>query len=155
MKKFFYLGAILMLMASCGSGETSKSTSADEDTASYYDCDPNQIDQAVPSGEYEGNVDESDANGNGDETTLPEGVEPENEETSTKDKAKELYEKGKEKGKEVVEKGKEKVKEIDEATKDDRKKAAQKGKELYENGKEKGKEAVKKGKEKINDLLDK
>ena len=39
-------------------------------------------------------------------------IEPENEETSTKDKAKELYEKGKEKGKEVVEKGKEKVKEI-------------------------------------------
>lgn len=145
MKKFFYLGATLFLMASCGGSETSKQDVTDDST-SYYDCSPDQIDQVVQDEKYEGSGNEADADENAKTVPSSESEmieEDESSESSVKEKAKDIYEKGKEK-----------VKEIDEATKDEREELKEKGKEAYEKGKEKGKEAYEKGKENMKDLFD-
>lgn len=60
MKKFFYLGAALLLMASCGSSETTKESTETPDSFGY-EMPPEAIE--LPE-EYEGTGNMSDADEN-------------------------------------------------------------------------------------------
>lgn len=140
MKKIFYLGAAMFLMASCGSSET-QTTEVAEDTFGM-EIPVEALESEVP---YEGTGNMSD---NGE--SVSEGAV----DKELSGKAEEVVEEAKEKVKEVSEEAKEKLKEIDEATKDERKEVAEKVKEASKTAKIKAGEAITAGKEKLKKMTE-
>lgn len=134
MKRFFYLGAMLLLMASCGSSET-KTTEVAEDTFGY-EMPPEAIETEIP---YEGTGNMSDNGENVSDEAL-------------KEKSEAIVDDAKNKLKELGEEGKEKLKELDDATKEEREKVAEKEKEASEEAQAKASDAIAKGKEKLKQM---
>lgn len=138
MKKIFYLGAAMFLMASCGSSET-KTTDVAEDTFGM-EMPVEAIEMEVP---YEGTGNMSD---NGD--AVSEGAV--DKELSSK--AEDVVEETKEKVKEVSEEAKEKIKDIKEASKIESYEMSEKAKEISKDVKNKASDVLSKSKEKIQQM---
>ena len=140
MKKIFYLGAAMFLMASCGSSET-KTTDVAEDTFGM-EMPVEAIEMEVP---YEGTGNMSD---NGD--AVSEGAVDKELSSKTED----VVEDAKEKIKEVSEEAKEKINDIKEASKIESYEMSEKVKEASKDAKTKASDAISKSKEKLKQMTE-
>lgn len=130
MKKFLFIGAVMMLMASCGSSESTKETVEAPDSFGY-EMPPEAIE--LPE-EYEGTGNMSDA----DEKANSNKSVGDTEEVSGKEKVSEVVKKSatevvestKEKAQEIGEKAKEEIKTVKEAAREAGSKVETKAKEL-------------------------